>query len=475
MPDVKINKFRSLSGVWDGHDNVGERYEPACTESVARPRHVLTSWRKFRSERKRHRLPSERRRQAVPVLLCDRAQLPGQEARQSGGVRQHSAPEQQGSGVHRDMPQPACEGAEVKRGQSLSFRCGKAQEDLCRVRQPSESAQSPPVPNQTRGSRRGPKWREKRPCSSEAARTLDDRSKCTSLHKNWQDSTNDVPVVSRTSGVLSLVVAEHGASYDGFNIAKDALTKLGWPDVFHVNHGRSAFCVELFAGTARVTKSLLKRGLLCFPVDICIDPGHNILDVHVQHRILHWIQGRRVRFIWLGIPCTSFTRARKDDGLGPGPIRSSQFVEGLPCLSQSDSQKVREGNALLQVSLRLLIACEQYKVAYALENPASSFIWEMPAMLGFIGSHNVTTVTLDYCQFGEPWKKPTTIIGNYWDLTPLQRRCTTVNKKCSCTQRPHVVLAGRDSCGVFWTLRAQPYPVAFTEAVATQVAIALQS
>eukprot|EP00438_Fugacium_kawagutii_P030437 Skav216222 [mRNA] locus=scaffold238:354151:354969:+ [translate_table: standard] len=272
-----------------------------------------------------------------------------------------------------------------------------------------------------------------------------------------------------------MVAAEHGKSYDGFPISKDALTKWGWPDVFRTDVDGSAFCLELFAGTARITKSLLKRGLLCFPVDICIDPGHNLLDIHVQHRILHWIQGKRIRFLWLGIPCTSFTRARKDDGLGPGPIRSSFYVEGLPGLSQADLKKVRDGNALLQVSLRLLIACELHKVAYALENPASSFIWEMPAMVQFLEQYSVTRIILDYCQFGEPWKKPTTVIGNFWNLYPLQQRCTTIHKKCSRTQRPHLILSGLDSCGVFWTLRAQPYPLAFTEAVATQVAIALQS
>ena len=42
------------------------------------------------------------------------------------------------------------------------------------------------------------------------------------------------------------------------------------------------------------------------------------------------ILGGKVRFCWLGMPCTSFTRARKNDGLGPGPIRSDEYVAGLP-------------------------------------------------------------------------------------------------------------------------------------------------
>jgi len=134
------------------------------------------------------------------------------------------------------------------------------------------------------------------------------------------------------------------------------------------------FCFQLLAGTARVAKCLLKKGLLTFPIGICIDPWQNVLDVHVEHILLHWIQGGHIRFLWVGIPCTSFTRARKYDGVGPGAIRSEHHVCGLPILNCADKKKVRGGNALLQVSLRLLSACEQLGVPYALENPASSFI-----------------------------------------------------------------------------------------------------
>lgn len=252
------------------------------------------------------------------------------------------------------------------------------------------------------------------------------------------------------------------------------MTSLGWPDLLRFKKVPKRFCLELFAGTARITTSLLKRGMLAFPIDICIDSGHNVFDIHLQHKLLHWVQGGYVQFIWLGIPCTSFTRARKDDGLGPGPLRSDEFVSGLPWLSPNDLRKVREGNELLRISLRLLHACELARVPYALENPASSFIWDMPGMKTFLSKFSVTQVFLDYCQYGEPWKKPTSVIGNFWDLRPLQRRCTTVNRVCSRTQRPHTPLSGRDSSGCFWTLRAQPYPRSFCEVVASQAAIALQ-
>jgi len=99
----------------------------------------------------------------------------------------------------------------------------------------------------------------------------------------------------------------------------------------------------------------------------------------------------------------------------------------------------------------------------------------MPSLRAFIQKYTVKSVTLDFCQYGEPWKKPTAVIGNFWDLSPLHRKCGTIKNKRSRTQRPHTALAGCDSSGCFWTLRAQPYPWPFAEVVATNAAIALQA
>ena len=187
-------------------------------------------------------------------------------------------------------------------------------------------------PDQTRhgGAGRRPQRQRARPRQCQTAWPLDDRSKSTTVHKNWKDPTDDQQVVSRTSGLLSLVSSQHGARYERFDFPKDAVTSLGWPEVFSMRSMPPKFCLELFAGTARVTKCLLKKGLLPFPIDICIDPRQNVLHVHVGHTLLHLIQGGHIRCLWVGIPCTSLTRARKHDGLGRGPIRSEHHVCGLP-------------------------------------------------------------------------------------------------------------------------------------------------
>jgi len=169
------------------------------------------------------------------------------------------------------------------------------------------------------------------------------------------------------------------------------------------------------------------------------------------------------------MPCTSFSIARKKDGKGPGPLRSREFLWGLPNLSPADQKKVSIGNRLLMFSMRLLQLCEHVGIPYILENPESSLAWSMPPMQSFLRRFAPFVVGLDYCQFGEPWKKPTQLISNF-DISSLSLRCNTFQQRCSRTQRPHVPLTGVDDAGIFMTLRAQPYPWQLTALVSALVA-----
>lgn len=100
--------------------------------------------------------------------------------------------------------------------------------------------------------------------------------------------------------------------------------------------------------------------------------------------------------------------------------------------------------------------------------------WEMKPLRRFCNKFCPKWRQLDFCQFGERWKKPTCILYNYTNLEPLQKQCCSHNGICSRTSRPHVRLAGTDQSGTFMTLRAQPYPFAMAALAAAQVARTLQ-
>ena len=82
--------------------------------------------------------------------------------------------------------------------------------------------------------------------------------------------------------------------------------------------------------------------------------------------------------VWLGMPCTSFSQARKWNDDGPDPLRDYGNIYGFPWLNRNDKLKVFHGNNLLRFTLRLLYLCEQLHIPYVLENPYRIYAWHMP-------------------------------------------------------------------------------------------------
>ena len=277
------------------------------------------------------------------------------------------------------------------------------------------------------------------------------------------------------NAVVSVVSQTHREGAERDVASSPTMSQFGWQDVFRVSPQPQHFALEVFAGTARICSALQRRGLKCYPIDICLFPSHNVVDIHIEHILVHWLQSGRVNFIWFGMPCTSFSQARKHDGVGPGPLRDYDHLWGLPGLSRNDRQKVFTGNQLLRFTIRLLTLCEQFGIPYALENPYSSYAWHMPPLARFIRKFQPYVVHLDFCQFGECWKKPTTVMGNFWNVPSIARRCSGTFGKCSATSAPHVPLTGLASNGLFRTLLAQPYPQALAHLVAANVAKTITS
>lgn len=249
-----------------------------------------------------------------------------------------------------------------------------------------------------------------------------------------------------------------GEVFSGLATGQSSQELLTFPDVFTMHDRPRKFCLEIFAGSARVSQALAKQGISVFPVDICLFPSHNVLAGDIAKGIFNFIRCNRVRLVWIGMPCTTFSRARRFDGLGPPPLRSSDHIGGLPALRRCDQFKLDEGNQLFRFTMKLLQLCEDFHVPYILENPLTSMAWEMPPLVEFCNLHSPGFCDLDFCCYGEAWLKPTRLLYKYIDISPLGVRCLGSHLRCSRSKRPHRPLKGVDGNGVFWTLRAQPYP-----------------
>jgi hypothetical protein len=76
-----------------------------------------------------------------------------------------------------------------------------------------------------------------------------------------------------------------------------------------------------------------------------------------------------------GTPCGSMTRALKFDGLGPTPLISNQYPEGLPGLPADWQLKVDIGNELSDVTALGVEVSHRGGAAIVVENPYRSFQW----------------------------------------------------------------------------------------------------
>ena len=442
---------------------------------MVKSRHVFETWRKHRSERSRHRSSSSQWGKTIP-LVCNRGEgLPGSQARQDGSLRQLGAFEQCGARVPRTASLGKGSGAEWEGREGLSIRRCRISKELSRGWSAAGIQEFASVPKQARRCiGRLEQWRKRSSCCQGSGQVAHG-PKCAKIWKGGENSKDDDRFITRTNGVLSVVSQKHREGAERDVASSPTMSQFGWQDVFRVSPQPQHFALEVFAGTARICSALQRRGLKCYPIDICLFPSHNVLDIHIEHILVHWLQSGRVNFIWFGMPCTSFSQARKHDGVGPGPLRDYDHLWGLPGLSRNDRQKVFTGNQLLRFTIRLLTLCEQFGIPYALENPYSSYAWHLPPLARFIRKFQPYVVHLDFCQFGECWKKPTTVMGNFWNVPSIARRCSGTFGKCSATSAPHVPLTGLASNGLFRTLLAQPYPQALAHLVAANVAKTITS
>ena len=169
-------------------------------------------------------------------------------------------------------------------------------------------------------------------------------------------------------------------------------------------------------------------------------------------------------------PCSSYSRARKNDG-GPPPLRSASSLWGLSGLKGKDMEKVELGNKFMTITVDLALFCFDHNVPGSIENPAGSFLWLMPPMIELVRRCRASRIELDMCRFGSPHMKPTAIVGTF-KLIALALRCDR-------DRRPHqhdplsgtVVVNGKK---MFKTRLAQVYPVHLCQQWAAEICSQLQ-
>ena len=133
---------------------------------------------------------------------------------------------------------------------------------------------------------------------------------------------------------------------------------------------------------APVSKALLWCGWRVLPIDILLDPTHDLSDV-TRQRLLHE-QLQDADCIMAALDCSTKSRAREiplhfsDGRPSPKPLRSNEHPEGLPDLHPRDKARVLRDNKAAGFVLEEIQAMVQRGGATVRENPGRSLHSELP-------------------------------------------------------------------------------------------------
>ena len=185
--------------------------------------------------------------------------------------------------------------------------------------------------------------------------------------------------------------------------ARSRLQALFAKQVASATRRRRLVALELFSGSGRLAAAISELGYSALALDIDHGDWQNLLRPVVQHIVRGWITSGAVAAVWLGTPCSSWSRARHGPATSAwGPLRDKQHLEGLPSLNDRDQAKVREGNLVRDFTCAVVRWCAVRDIPCFVENPISSYLWASSPMQSLKLLPNFAECFLDFCQLLGP-------------------------------------------------------------------------
>ena len=194
--------------------------------------------------------------------------------------------------------------------------------------------------------------------------------------------------------------------------------------------------IELCAGSATLSSVVKARGFDVLPIDHeanrhktkCKVFQMDLSEQHAIDTLVHITTHYPILAVHVGLPCGTCSKARgipmSDGSEGPPPLRSQEFLLGLPDLSDTNLLKVRSANSLYQRAELLIEHLERLGITWTVENPTNSFLWDLP-FLAFAMAHGKLH-HCHACAFGGTRKKLTTFLSNNDAFQEMSRFCEDV-------------------------------------------------
>ncbi|CAK0826016.1 unnamed protein product [Prorocentrum cordatum] len=290
----------------------------------------------------------------------------------------------------------------------------------------------------------------------------------------WMDQVLDRLVLGRhpEQPLFALSMKSWTRAFSLASAALD-LETLGPPVLYQLRHGprlrrdywqhpmqnlsswahtaKSKVYLEIFSGSGSWSRAMRhgqasRLAPRVFELDMEHEPALGDLSRRSVQRVVRgWLRGQLLQGVWLGMPCSSWSMARNRPN-GPPALRDGKHLLGLPGLSSSDSLKVMLGNRLACFSFSFFLECALRGVPAAIENPATSWVWQTKWAVHAAKQTNVKVIDFDFCAFGTQWRKRTRVMYVHVNLDALSSCKCSGRGCCSFSQAPHKALEGKWFC-----------------------------
>ena len=135
------------------------------------------------------------------------------------------------------------------------------------------------------------------------------------------------------------------------------------------------------------------------PFDIEFNATCDILNDDLFENLLKLAHSGLVGAVWSAPPCRFYSTLRKNDG-GPPPLRSKEFLDGFPSLSNYQKCQVRDSKEIHRRSDLICIAVFQQGGFAGKEQPLNSIAWKEPSSRQFVEQCSCYFVATPACKMG---------------------------------------------------------------------------
>ena len=156
--------------------------------------------------------------------------------------------------------------------------------------------------------------------------------------------------------------------------------------------------------------------------DILRDKAQDLTLEDVWSKLWKRVNAGEFDFIILAPPCNTFSRARHNVNCpGPKPLRLIEYPRGFPWLKESDLNKVKVANLLVDRSFEICKVCVNLNIGFLLEHPEQlglahgtvpASIWNFEQFQELVATGSVAQAAIFQCIFGAPTSKPTRLASS---------------------------------------------------------------